>query len=207
METGHKLLLKAQKKMYEGRIKHVKDKTQIRIEALERALNSVKTKRVKDRERAEMKIAEMESRLLNNVKTVKHMDEFIQQCEEGKAFKNIAQAKSVVKKLTEMLISAKETIALNDENVNELKAKLKKNTNLGLKIKQNLQQENNMRQFYQKIVMKFCRDIKVYHHDSRKLEAFNLINEYSSDLKYQYNFKVTLKHLNIEKELVNFVNI
>lgn len=63
-----------QKRIYEDRLKDVKVKASMRIEALERALNELKLKRVKERERAEMTIAEMESRLLNNVKTLKHMD-------------------------------------------------------------------------------------------------------------------------------------
>ena len=103
-DTGHKIFIRNQKKMYECRIQHLKEKTNTKIEALEQALMKEKFQRRKDRERAQMTIAEMESRLLNNVKTVKHIDEFILKCEKGEGFKTVAQAKTVIKKLTEMLI-------------------------------------------------------------------------------------------------------
>ena len=100
------------------------------------------------RERAEMYIAEMQSRLLNNVKTKKNLNEFLTKCQEGKGFDNIFQAREVIRQLTEMMIQAKETMESTDEQIKELKAKLKKNTNIGQKIKENLHKENNMRQFY-----------------------------------------------------------
>ena len=49
------------------------------------------------RERAEMYIAEMQSRLLNNVKTKKNLNEFLTKCQEGKGFDNIFQAREVIR--------------------------------------------------------------------------------------------------------------
>ena len=81
MDTGQTILLKSLKKMYENRLIDLKNKTSHYIECLENALNYSKQKNVRHRERAEMTIAEMQSRLLNNVKTTKIMDAFIQKCE------------------------------------------------------------------------------------------------------------------------------
>ena len=95
-----------------------------------------------------MTIAEMQSRLLNNVKTAKIMDAFLLKCEQGIGFKSLPAAKVVIKQLTEMLIQTKESMLELENQIKELKGKLKKNTNMGMKIKEDLRKENNMRRFY-----------------------------------------------------------
>lgn len=55
---------------------------------------------------------------------------------------------------------------------------------MGMKIKENLYKENNMRSFYQKIVLKICRDIEIFSEDNIKIEQFNQINEYDENVNH-----------------------
>lgn len=54
--------------------------------------------------------------------------------------------------------------------------------------------------------MKVCRDIQIFADSDVKREKFNQINEYDDSINHQLTFKTTLKHLNPEKEIINFIN-
>lgn len=66
---GIELENKALKKSFRTRVDGIRAQTSFRIEALESALTEVKLKLMRERERADMRLAEMESVLFNQ-----HMD-------------------------------------------------------------------------------------------------------------------------------------
>lgn len=68
-ETSLELENKNLKIQYRTRVDGIRAQTSMRIEALESALIECKLRMSRDRERAEMQLAEMESRLFNQ-----HMD-------------------------------------------------------------------------------------------------------------------------------------
>ena len=60
-----KLELELRKEQFQTRVDGIRAATSLRIEALESALIETKLKYQKERERAEMRLSEMESQLLN----------------------------------------------------------------------------------------------------------------------------------------------
>lgn len=73
-QYGMKLELELRKEQFQTRVDGIRAATSLRIEALETALIETKLKYQKERERAEMRLSEMESQLLNRKRSEEQID-------------------------------------------------------------------------------------------------------------------------------------
>ena len=64
-----------------------------------------------------------------------------------------------------------------------------------------------LRKFYQKLLMKFCRDLRLYDDaEGKTQDLFDSIDEDEDDLASQKFFKRNLNKIDIQGKLIEFVN-
>ena len=67
-------------------------------------------------------------------------------------------------------------------------------------------EERRVRQYYQKIVLKLARDLKLFEEDSDKKEKFEEICEKEDDLSYQKQVRFLLDHIGLQDTILAHVN-
>lgn len=98
-------------------------------------------------------------------------------------FKNVVEARVVIDQLTKSLKINREHTKINEEKVKNLNFILDQ-TNA--KIKQVMDQkeaQDDLRKYYQTLVLKLVRDLEIYNDDEEHGEKFELIDELNPDLE------------------------
>lgn len=82
-----------------AQLNHLKSASLFRIESLELALNEMKLRQNREQERSKMELAEIESRVMNSVKTAAEMDSLVFQCENRLVLRNTQEARKIINDL------------------------------------------------------------------------------------------------------------
>ena len=205
---GHEYHLRKVKKQYQNRINFIQQASIFRIEALESVIQEQKLQASQDRERLQMEVEEIHSRTMHKYKSVGQLDDLITQCDEKLILSNVQQARIIIKSLVNVIKGNRDIIEKYEDTIRNGNGSIEQ-FNLKLQeMKEQKEQTDQIRLYYQRIVMKLCRDLQVVQDEEIDIvEQFMKINEDKADLDQMKDDKDFLENqLDIRQVMVDHVN-
>ena len=132
-----------------------------------------------------MHLEDLESTKLNSYKTAEEIDGITEECDQRLTIRNVADARIKIKMLVSVLKADKVQIADLNTTLKEaqtLKASFEEGK---VKYEKDYKIENELRQFYQRKLLKLLRDMDAYQEDEGQKLKFRVINENHTDLADQ----------------------
>lgn len=184
----------------------MKENANFRIQALESALIELKLKSRKEIDQLSMTLEDIRSTAYNRAKPKTQSVELLKQFEKGMILNHMRDARSkleefamALKAKTYELESAQETIETQNKLMDGWLTKLRDKDAY-------FREERKLRIFYQRMLMKFLRDVDAFHDDPVKQERFDILNEDETDMNYQRQVAYVLEMLEAPKKFIEIAN-
>ena len=154
-----------------------------------------------------MRIAEMESTRMNEVEDDQAVDALVQQYGDGeRQIQNVNEAKTIIKQFVKIVKGKDITIRENKKYSNKQKALVDVLEERLFDKDSVIKEESILRQYYQKILLKAVRDLKVFDHDKKALNMFQTVFEDEDEINYQRQIKIVLESIGLAKAMDDHAN-
>lgn len=123
-------------------------------------------------------------------------------------FKNVIEARLVIDQLLKSIKTNREHTKINEEKVKNLALILDATKAKCQTMLDQQESHNDLRKYYQTILLKLVRDLEVFKDDEENCDKFDEIEEFElkNDIEEQKKIMSTLRGLNLQIEMINHAN-
>lgn len=129
-----------------------------------------------------MREEDASSRLHNHYQPVRELDQLVQRCDERLVLSSVAEARKIIKDLVKVIKKDILNMGAYEDNVKTLEVHVTRQRKKMKEKDKALQLANDLRAFYQQIVMKLGRDANLFNRYQEDLDKFVEIDEWEHDL-------------------------
>ena len=112
-------------------------------------------------------------------------------------FKNVIEARIVIDQLLKSIKVNREHTKINETKVENLTLIVNAEKAKCQTMLDQQESQNDLRKYYQTILLKLVRDLEIYKDDEENGEKFDEIDELNTDIEQQKTIMNTLKQLNL----------